>query len=64
MSITENSRNGASKKNTDEAEQVQALQESMSSINHKFLVMSSQGGVGKTSVWNFSAPGPGTEPYF
>jgi len=50
MSITENNRNRASKKNTDEAVQVQALQESMSSINHKFLVMSSQGGVGKTSV--------------
>ena len=50
MSITENNRNRASKKNTDEAPQVQALQESMSSIKHKFLVMSSQGGVGKTSV--------------
>ena len=50
MSITENNRNSASKKNTDEALQVQALQESMSSIKHKFLVMSSQGGVGKTSV--------------
>jgi len=50
MSITENSRNRASKKNTDEAVQVQALQESMSSIKHKFLVMSSHVGVGKTSV--------------
>ena len=50
MSITENNRNRASKKNTDEDVQVQALQESMSSIKHKFLVMSTQGGVGKTSV--------------
>ena len=50
MSITENNRNRASKKNTDEASQVQDLQKSMSSIKHKFLVMSSQGGVGKTSV--------------
>jgi Mrp family chromosome partitioning ATPase len=50
MSITENIRNRASKKNTDEASQVQNLQQSMSSIKHKFLVMSSQGGVGKTSV--------------
>ena len=50
MSIKENNRNRAIKKNTDEAPQVQALQESMSSIKHKFLVMSSQGGVGKTSV--------------
>ena len=50
MSITGNKRNRAPKKNTDEAPQVQALQESMSSIKHKFIVMSSQGGVGKTSV--------------
>ena len=50
MSITENSRNWASKKNTDEVAQVQDLHKSMSSIKHKFLVMSSQGGVGKTSV--------------
>ena len=50
MSITENKRDSASRKNTDEAMQVQALQESLSSIKHKFLVMSSQGGVGKTSV--------------
>ncbi len=50
MSITENKRDSASGKNTDEAMQVQALQESLSSIKHKFLVMSSQGGVGKTSV--------------
>ena len=50
MSITCNNRNRAPKKNTDEAPQVQALQESMSSIKHKFLVISSQAGVGKTSV--------------
>src|SRR5210317_993524 len=50
MSITEINRNRASKKNTDEAPQVQAFQESLSSIKHKFLVMSSNGGVGKTSV--------------
>ena len=50
MSIAENKRDSASRKNTDEAMQVQALPESLSSIKHKFLVMSSQGGVGKTSV--------------
>lgn len=50
MNIAENDRNRISKKHTDEAPQVRALQESMSSIKHKFLVMSSQGGVGKTSV--------------
>ena len=44
MGTTENNRGKASKKN------VEALQESMSSIKHKFLVMSSQGGVGKTFV--------------
>ena len=50
MSTTEINRNRASKKKTDEAQQVKALQESMSSIKHKFLALSSQGGVGKTSV--------------
>jgi Mrp family chromosome partitioning ATPase len=50
MSITENNRNRASKENNDETSQVQDLQKTMSSIKHKFLVMSSQGGVGKTSV--------------
>ena len=50
MSITDNSKGSASQMNTDEALQVQALQESLSSIKHKFLVMSTQGGVGKTSV--------------
>jgi Mrp family chromosome partitioning ATPase len=40
----------ASNNNTDKVPQVQALQESMTSIKHKFLVMSSQGGVGKTCV--------------
>ncbi len=50
MNITGNNRNRAPKKNTDETLQVQALQESMSSIKHKLLVMSSQAGVGKTCV--------------
>ena len=50
MSITENKRDSAFRKNTDEAMEVQTIQESMASIKHKFLVMSSQGGVGKTSV--------------
>ena len=35
---------------TEKSQQVQALQESLSSIKHKFLVMSSKEGVGKTSV--------------
>jgi len=35
---------------TETSQRVQALQESLSSIKHKFLVMSSKGGVGKTSV--------------
>jgi len=42
--------NWASEKNADKAIQIQTLQESMSSIKHKFVVMSSNGGVGKTSV--------------
>lgn len=50
MNITEENNNGASKKNADEAPQVQALHEFISSIKHKFLVISSQGGVGQTSV--------------
>jgi ATP-binding protein involved in chromosome partitioning len=50
MSNTEINREGASKNNTDKVLQDQALQESLSSIKHKFLVMSSKGGVGKTSV--------------
>jgi len=36
--------------NPEKSQQGQALQESLSSIKHKFLVMSSNGGVGKTSV--------------
>ena len=40
----------ASKNNTYVAPHVQDLQKSMSSIKHRFLVMSSQGGVGKTCV--------------
>ena len=35
---------------TEKSQQVQALQESLSSIKNKFLIMSSDGGVGKTSV--------------
>ena len=50
MSIAKNNRDEAFKNNTDEASQVKDLQKSMSSIKHKFLVMSSKGGVGKTSV--------------
>ena len=50
MSITENKRDSVFRKNTDEAMKVEAIQESMASIKHKFLVMSSKGGVGKTSV--------------
>lgn len=50
MGLTENNRDRASNNNTDEASQVKDLQKAMSSIKHKFLVMSSQGGVGKTSV--------------
>ena len=50
MSIAENNRDEASKNSTDEDSQVKDLQKSMSSIKHKFLVMSSKGGVGKTSV--------------
>ena len=50
MEITENNRDMASNNITDKVPHVQALQESMTSIKHKFLVMSSQGGVGKTCV--------------
>ena len=50
MSIIENNTDSESKKDTDRALQDQTLRASMSSIKHKFLVMSSQGGVGKTSV--------------
>jgi len=50
MEITENNRDMASNNNIDKVPQVQALQDSMKSIKHKFLVMSSQGGVGKTCV--------------
>jgi ATP-binding protein involved in chromosome partitioning len=50
MSIAENIRGNASKKNTDAALQDRILQESMSSIKNKFLIISSQRGVGKTSV--------------
>ena len=50
MSIADNSRDQASKNNPDEASQVKDLQKSMSSIKHKLLFISSEGGVGKTSV--------------
>jgi Mrp family chromosome partitioning ATPase len=50
MRIAENNNDGASNNNTDESSHVQDLRQSMSTIKHKFLVMSSQGGVGKTSV--------------
>jgi Mrp family chromosome partitioning ATPase len=40
----------ASKKDTDSALLDRNLQESLSSIKHKFMIVSSQGGVGKTSV--------------
>jgi Mrp family chromosome partitioning ATPase len=50
MSIIENNKDSESKKETDQALLYQSPQESMSSIKRKFLFMSSQGGVGKTSV--------------
>jgi Mrp family chromosome partitioning ATPase len=50
MSIAEKNKDGASYNNNDKTLDNQALQESMLSIKHKFLVMSSHGGVGKTSV--------------
>jgi Mrp family chromosome partitioning ATPase len=50
MGITENERHGESNNNTANTTRDRALRESMSSIKQKFLVMSSKGGVGKTSV--------------
>jgi ATP-binding protein involved in chromosome partitioning len=50
MSITEKMAGSASKKDTDSALLDRNLRESLSSIKHKFMVVSSQGGVGKTSV--------------
>jgi Mrp family chromosome partitioning ATPase len=50
MSIAENNTVSESKMDAEKALQYQNLRESMSSIKHKFLVMSCQGGVGKTSV--------------
>ena len=50
MSHTENNRDEASGKNIDRVPQDQALQKTKSSIKHKFMVMSSHEGVGKTSV--------------
>jgi len=50
MSTKENKRDSAFRKNPDESMKVKTIQESMTSITHKFVVMSSKGGVGKTSV--------------
>ncbi len=50
MSTTENTKDRASKKNAGIAPQFKVLKESIPSIKHKYLVMSSQEGVGKTSV--------------
>ncbi|HBN25900.1 MAG TPA: hypothetical protein DD405_00290 [Desulfobacteraceae bacterium] len=47
MSSTVNNNDSASKKNTDEAMLFQAIHESMLSIKHKFLFVSSQGEVRK-----------------
>jgi Mrp family chromosome partitioning ATPase len=45
-----NKRDSVFRHNTEEPMTAQTLQESMASIKHKFLVMSSKGGVRKTSV--------------
>ena len=50
MSITEKMAGRVLKKDADSALLDQNLRESLSSIKHKFMVVSSQGGVGKTSV--------------
>jgi ATP-binding protein involved in chromosome partitioning len=50
MGITEKTAGRALKKDTERALLDQNLRESLSAIKHKFLVVSSQGGVGKTSV--------------
>jgi Mrp family chromosome partitioning ATPase len=50
MSITDNSINRISKKTAVEASNDPTLQDAMASIKHKFLFMSSQGRMGKTSV--------------
>jgi Mrp family chromosome partitioning ATPase len=52
MSFIEHNKKSASKKDTDKALLDQQIQESISStsIKHSFLAISSQGGVGKTSV--------------
>jgi len=50
MRITERKMNSASQKKPDRALLDQNLQKAEPSIKHKFLVMSSRGGVGKTSV--------------
>ena len=47
---TENNMDVESKENPGKVLQDEALQKCMSSIKHKFLVISSQKGVGKTSV--------------
>ena len=50
MGITEKMAGRALKKDAERALLDQNLRESLSAIKHKFLVVSSQGGVGKTSV--------------
>ena len=50
MIMTEHDSNGTTNSATGETQKEEPFQESMSSIKHKFLVMSSQRGVGKTSV--------------
>jgi len=50
MSVKDKNRDRESNINADEVLKVQKLRESMSTIKHKFLVLSSQGGVGKTRV--------------
>lgn len=50
MATTENNNDNSSKKNIGTAVQNQSIHQSMSAIKHKFIFISSQGGVGKTSV--------------
>ena len=50
MSISGSNSDEVFKIGTDKASKVQVPQKSISSVKHKLLVMSSQGGVGKTSV--------------
>lgn len=50
MSTTDHNNDSASKKSTGTAMRVQALQKCMLPIKHKFLFISTQGGVGKTNA--------------